>query len=110
MVSGTLTGRDEHELAAQLWDLTALATGATALIARLETLHQQLDWDRTDSIPVAFTASAGVVRFLRAEPQLPIELRPPGWPMAALRRAYDEFEREHLRLLHGFLGATGSGT
>jgi phenylacetic acid degradation operon negative regulatory protein len=102
-ITGPLSGRDEHQIAAQLWDLTALAADATDLITRLDTLRQHLDWHDTASIPIAFTASANVVRFLRSEPQLPAELRPAGWPMSALRETYDEFEREHLRLLHTFL-------
>jgi phenylacetic acid degradation operon negative regulatory protein len=103
VISGTLTGRDEHQLAAQLWDLPALAADAARLITRLDTLRERLDWTSTDSIPIAFTTAAHVVRFLRSEPQLPLELRPPAWPMSALRQAYDEFEKEHLRLLHTFL-------
>jgi phenylacetic acid degradation operon negative regulatory protein len=110
VITGPLSGRNEHRTAAQLWDLTALATDASALIARLETLREHLDWADTASIPTAFTASANVVRFLRSEPQLPIELRPPGWPMSELRLAYDQFEQQHLRLLHTFLTSLRTDT
>ncbi len=107
VISGQMSGRNEHQIAAQLWDLPTLAAQASALVTRLETLRRQVDWTDTASIPSAFTAAASVVRFLRSEPQLPIELRPPGWPMGALRLAYDEFEQEHSRLLGTFLKSSG---
>ncbi len=108
VISGELSGRDQHQITARLWNLPALAARAEALVTQLETLHEELDWADANSIPLAFTTSAVVVRFLRGEPQLPSELRPQGWPMSQLRRAYDEFEREHARLLQAFLRSATS--
>lgn len=108
VISGELSGSEQHRIVARLWNLPALAAGAELLVTRLQTLREQLDWADATSIPIAFTTSAVVVRFLRSEPQLPTELRPPGWPMRQLRRAYDEFEREHERLLQTFLRSAGT--
>ena len=103
VISGDLTGRDQQQLIAQLWDLPMLAAAAEGLVLELDSLHARLDWDDAKSIPEAFTASARVVRFLRSEPQVPAELQPGAWPMNTLRQAYDAFEHKHLGLLNAFL-------
>ncbi len=49
--------------------------------------------------PPGFELSAAVLRHLQADPLLPAELVPPGWPGAALRRRYDDWDRRYRRVL-----------
>ena len=82
-----LTARDHDPagLAAQLWDLPAWARAGHALLD---------DMASAPDIPGRFVAAAGIVRHLLTDPVLPDELLPPGWPGAALRRAYHDFADE----------------
>ena len=57
----------------------------------------------TKSIPSLFTTSATVVRFLRNEPLLPVEITPWTWRVDEVRATYDRFEADHQRLLQTFL-------
>jgi len=77
--------RPGHELAAQLWPLDAWVATARALLAHVAGAHRPAD---------RFTAFAAVVRHLLADPVLPHELLPADWPGAALRAAYEEYQRE----------------
>ncbi|MFD9390091.1 PaaX family transcriptional regulator C-terminal domain-containing protein [Streptomyces sp. NPDC060000] len=67
------------DLAAALWPLDTWARTARALLAHVEGSHRPAD---------RFTALAAVVRHLLADPVLPAELLPAGWPGPALRTAY----------------------
>jgi phenylacetic acid degradation operon negative regulatory protein len=39
--------------------------------------------------------SAAVLRHLQADPLLPPELAPPGWPAGTLREAYEPWDRAY---------------
>jgi phenylacetic acid degradation operon negative regulatory protein len=73
---------DAAELAARLWDLDGWAAGAREL---LDALAAESD------APRRFALMTGIVRHLQADPILPPELEPVGWPGAALRASYDDY-------------------
>ncbi|MDQ0603720.1 phenylacetic acid degradation operon negative regulatory protein [Streptomyces canus] len=77
--------RPAGELAAALWPLDAWAATGRALLAHAA---------RADRPAELFTAFAAVVRHLLADPVLPGELLPGGWPGEALRAAYANYRRE----------------
>ena len=82
-----LSARDDDpvELAGQLWDLPGwVGTGRRLLD----------DMSGAADVPARFVAAAGMVRHLRADPVLPVELLPDDWPGAALRLAYHDFAAE----------------
>lgn len=91
-----LEGRPEGEprqLAATLWDLREWADAARTLNAAL---------DQARPLAEQFTISAAVLRHLLADPLLPPELLPAGWPGPDLRDHYERFEAdfEHLLARH----------
>jgi phenylacetic acid degradation operon negative regulatory protein len=105
VTSGALSGADPVELCARLWDLDALDSRGRALLTELRRLVDSADWADPRSIPAIFTLSAAVVRHLRGDPLLPVELSPDSWPAAALRIEYDCAEQRLQHLLRGFLSA-----
>lgn len=84
-----LAARDSHlpagNLAASLWPLETWAATAEALLAHIERTRRPAD---------RFTALAAAVRHLLADPVLPPELLPEGWPGPELRAAYTTYRRE----------------
>lgn len=76
---------DPAGLAAQLWDLDTWTREGNALLERL---------DATAGPAQRLAVAANVVRHLTADPLLPSELLPDGWPGAALRSAYADYQRE----------------
>ncbi|MEU7406804.1 PaaX family transcriptional regulator C-terminal domain-containing protein [Streptomyces sp. NPDC044948] len=78
-------GTPARELAARLWPLGEWSDTAQALLAHA---------GRSRSPADRLTAFAAVVRHLLADPVLPAELLPPGWPGAALRDAYAAYQGE----------------
>ncbi|MEV0172076.1 PaaX family transcriptional regulator C-terminal domain-containing protein [Streptomyces sp. NPDC050803] len=76
--------RPAHELAHTLWPLTPWSNTARALLTHAETADRPAD---------RFTAYAAVVRHLLADPVLPPELLPTGWPGPRLRAAYADYRR-----------------
>lgn len=103
VTTGTLDGIGPQRLVARLWDLDAIAESANRLRSEMTSRRATADWDDHGAIPDLFTTSAAVVRFLRNEPLLPVELTPDAWPVDVVRRMYDEFEADHQRLLQDFL-------
>ncbi|MEO6653497.1 MAG: PaaX domain-containing protein, C- domain protein [Ilumatobacteraceae bacterium] len=101
--TGPVAGIAPDRLVARLWDLHAIAADARRLLDALHTTTTAADWSDPQSIPLVFTLSAAVVRFLRNDPLLPSALQVVRWPVDELRSAYDEFELEHQRLLQTFL-------
>ncbi|SEG69883.1 transcriptional regulator, PaaX family [Thermomonospora echinospora] len=88
-----LLGRPEQDprrLAAALWDLPGWAATARRLIAAL---------DRAAPAAEHFTVSAAVLRHLMADPLLPGELLPDGWPGSELRAHYERAEAAFGRFL-----------
>lgn len=103
VTTGVVHGRPHADLASRLWDLGAIAEGARALDRRLARAQANLDRSDPGEIPAAFTLSAGIVRFLRSEPLLPVELEPADWPLASLRQRYDDFEADLQAMMRPFL-------
>jgi phenylacetic acid degradation operon negative regulatory protein len=91
------TGPDD--LAARLFDLDGWAARARGLQAALAA---QSD---TDPLAGGLVLSIDVVRHLQADPLLPDELLPEGWPGDALRRDYAEHERSYAHRLGTWLAA-----
>ncbi len=87
--------RDPAQLARTLWDLETWSKLTGDLLAQLE--------DRTpvgpEDLAPGFVLSASVLRHLQADPLLPDELVPPGWPGPSLRRVYEEWDRRYRRVL-----------
>lgn len=73
---------DPGGLAQRLWDLDGWGAEGRALLEAIAA---------PESARAALTLNAAVVRHLLADPVLPQELLPPGWPAAALRTAYDDY-------------------
>jgi phenylacetic acid degradation operon negative regulatory protein len=92
-----LLGRPVHDpaaLAATLWDLDGWASRARLLHAAL---------DEAPGLPASFTLAAAVLRHFVADPLLPAELLPAGWPGAELRARYDRFDTTFQSLLRAQL-------
>jgi phenylacetic acid degradation operon negative regulatory protein len=88
---------DAAELAASLWDLESWAARAERLRHRLATLPATVD----EMLAPGFVLSASVLRHFQADPLLPDELLPAGWPGPALRREYDTWDAAYrARLAH----------
>ena len=103
MTTGLLAGQDESALATRLWDLEGLAATAHTLIARIDAAEIELDPHDSALLPPAFSLSAEIVRFLRADPLLPRPLTPRDWPVHDLRQRYDGFERSVQAMLRPIL-------
>lgn len=98
---GPLVVGDDRELAAQLWDLDALAGRTRELLADLDAVDAQLDAGDDVHLATAFVRLAASQRFLRTEPQLPEQLhRSDG---AQLRSRYDEVVGRYQSQLADFL-------
>ncbi len=80
-----------RELAARLWDLAAWSGRADALRRELDDLPP----DGPEALAPGFELSAAVLRHLQADPLLPPELLPPGWPGATLRTVYDDWDARY---------------
>jgi phenylacetic acid degradation operon negative regulatory protein len=79
------------DLAGRLWDLPAWSARAGELLDRLGALTP----DGPEALAPGFELSAAVLRHLQADPLLPAELLPAGWPGASLRQAYDEWDARY---------------
>jgi phenylacetic acid degradation operon negative regulatory protein len=82
-----LRARDDDpvDLARQLWDLPEWA----------RTGHELLDaMAAADDVPARFVVAAAMVRHLLADPMLPDDLLPSGWPGPPLRTGYQSFAAE----------------
>ena len=80
------------EMAATLWDLDGWATRASALQGELEAWTPRLEAEGVSLLAPTFVLSADVLRHLQADPLLPRELLPEGWPGESIRIAYDAFD------------------
>ncbi|MGH9078756.1 MAG: PaaX domain-containing protein, C- domain protein, partial [Acidimicrobiales bacterium] len=92
------TARPDHDgaaLAAELFDLEGWGRRAAELIARLDSLPTT----GPEGLAPGFELSAAVLRHMQADPLLPAELLPAGWPCAALRRTYGGWDRQYRRVL-----------
>jgi phenylacetic acid degradation operon negative regulatory protein len=88
----TVQPRDHAvELAGRLWDLGAWATHGNDLLEDMQTVGEPA---------LRLAVAANIVRLLTADPLLPQNLVPQGWPGERLRQAYAAYQTE-LRGLAG---------
>jgi phenylacetic acid degradation operon negative regulatory protein len=83
---------DPAPLAARLWDLAGWVQGAERLAADLATTEARLSAGDPDALAPGFVLSATVLRHFQADPLLPAELLPAGWPGPDLRAAYEAYD------------------
>ncbi|MEU1387632.1 MULTISPECIES: PaaX family transcriptional regulator C-terminal domain-containing protein [unclassified Nonomuraea] len=89
-----IDGRPHRDPTPLLWDLDGWAAEAGRLERAL---------DRADGLAEGFLVSAAVLRHLLADPLLPAELLPAGWPGAALRARYDAFDHRYREVLRAHM-------
>jgi phenylacetic acid degradation operon negative regulatory protein len=82
-----------------LWDLTGWARAADALRQETASLVGPLEAGDTAVLADGFVTSAAVLRHLQADPLLPTELLPLGWPGDALRADYDRYDAAYRAVL-----------
>ena len=93
----------DADLAARLWDLDGWATRAHTLQAEMDRTVGRLERGDTDALAPCFVTAAAVVRHTQADPLLPPELLPSGWPGPALRADYDRYEAAYQGLVRAWL-------
>jgi phenylacetic acid degradation operon negative regulatory protein len=89
-------------LVARLWPLGEWAGHAHELQAEMATLVKPLERSDTSALADGFVVSAAVLRHFQADPLLPEELLPRGWPGRSLREDYDRFDRAYRALLRDY--------
>jgi phenylacetic acid degradation operon negative regulatory protein len=82
---------DATGMAHRLWDLRTWSQRSRDLLRRLDALAP----DGPDALAPGFELSAAVLRHLQADPLLPAELLPAGWPGAPLRATYDGWDARY---------------
>jgi phenylacetic acid degradation operon negative regulatory protein len=93
--------------AGDLWDLTGWAAQAQRLRADMARLGPRLDGGDVDELAPGFVTSAAVLRHLQADPLLPDELAPRGWPGRPLRVDYDRYDAAYRTVLRTWFAAAG---
>lgn len=86
---------DQRALVARLWDLEGWGQRARWL---MESMKARPTGNSVDLAP-GFELSASVLRHLQADPLLPGELLPTGWPGGALREQYDGWDAGYRSVL-----------
>ncbi|HLT16769.1 MAG TPA: PaaX family transcriptional regulator C-terminal domain-containing protein [Acidimicrobiales bacterium] len=86
-----------------LWDLEGWVAAADALRADMARLLPGLEAGDRTGLAEGFVTSAAVLRLLQADPLLPAELEPAGWPGRAVRRDYDRYDAAYRAVLRGWL-------
>jgi len=94
---------DGAALARTVWDLDGWAASATSLLDELAPLQARLDAGDASALADGFIVGAAVLRHLQADPLLPPDLLPDGWPGAVLRTAEDRFDRTFKSVLRTWL-------
>lgn len=95
--------RFDHEPAAdELWPLDDWCRRAAGLGDAIGRLTPALERGDEDVLARGFVVAAAILRLFRADPLLPDDLLPEGWPGAALRADYDRFDEAYRRLLQEF--------
>ena len=93
-------GRDvDPSFIERLWDQAAWATTANELREAIGELVGPLEAGDTAALANGFVVSAAVLRHFQADPLLPEELLPRGWPGGALRSEYDRFDAAYRAVL-----------
>ena len=99
-------GRDAAAaLAGRLWDIAGWSVRADALRTRMDAVVAALEAGDTEALAPGFVLSASVLRLTQADPLLPTELLPVGWPGAALRAEYDRYDAAYQSLLGAWFRA-----
>lgn len=90
---------DPTALAAHLWDLDgwvrraqALHEALAVLLPRLAAATEAETHLGTGLLGPSFVVSAATLRHFQADPLLPLDLLPTGWPGEALRTTYERFD------------------
>lgn len=83
---------DATVVTAMLWPLDDWAGKGRTLLEAISELSEPLENGDEAAIPSAFVVSAAVLRHFQADPLLPDELLPDGWPGTELRTAYERFD------------------
>jgi phenylacetic acid degradation operon negative regulatory protein len=96
---------DPAGLAARLWDLGAWAARADELRSRMDGLVRPLEAGEPGGLADGFVLSADVLRHLQADPLLPDELLPGGWPGRPLRDEYDRYDAAYRAVLRTWMRA-----
>jgi phenylacetic acid degradation operon negative regulatory protein len=86
-----------------MWDLAGWAATARDLRSKMADLHDPLDAGDHRALAPGFVASAAVLRHLQADPLLPAELLPAGWPGDGLRHEYDAYDAAYRAVLRDWL-------
>lgn len=90
---------DPRRLASRLWDLDAWAGRSDGLQLRMNHLLAPLEAGDRRVVAEGFVLSADVLRHLQADPLLPAELLPEGWPGGSLRQQYDQYDAAYRAVL-----------
>jgi len=98
-VGRPVEGAGASRLAGELFDLESWATRARHL---RDEMSEMLASGRPASLSAGFELAAMVLRHLVADPLLPVELCPPGWPAVTLRADYDEYDVAYRSQLSAF--------
>jgi phenylacetic acid degradation operon negative regulatory protein len=89
----------DPSLVTRLWDLDGWTATANELRAAIAELVEPLEQGDTGALAEGFVVSAAVLRQFQADPLLPDELLPAGWPGTALRDEYDRFDAAYRAVL-----------
>jgi phenylacetic acid degradation operon negative regulatory protein len=98
---------DPVALASELFAPSRWSRTADRLVARLDRSTAALTEDSEAAIAPAFLAGAAALRHIRADPLLPPDLLPEGWPGTRMRRAYVAYEREFHAVARAWFRAGG---
>ena len=96
--SGTESVAEDRALAQRCWDLEGLAKDYANFISKYQLLDNpevNLKRPGAEAVELRTLLIGDARRFTFRDPELPIELQPPGWPG---REAYDLFRRLHAQL------------
>lgn len=96
-------------LAAGLWDLGGWAGRARVLLERMAGTEDDLRSGELSVLAPCFVLAASVLRHLQADPLLPDELLPRGWPGTILRTAYEDYEAALQAMLRAWYRANDDG-
>jgi phenylacetic acid degradation operon negative regulatory protein len=100
--SAAVPDDDAVALAAELWDLPAWARRAAELRTQMDALLPRLEAEDRSALADGFVLSADVLRHFQADPLLPAELLPDGWPGADLRQEYDRYDAAYRAVLRAW--------
>lgn len=88
-----------------LWDLAGWADVAADLRRDMAALVTGFEAGDPGDLATGFVTSAAVLRHLQADPLLPPDLLPAGWPGPALRADYDRYDAAYRAVLRAWFAA-----